>query len=148
MTWRERFLCNWRRAADTRRRGKWYIGGYLACIMCFAAGVIEPRLFVLGFLGMPYFLFGLMYSDHRAPKSRSVWCFLVLFSIIYYGLFTIIALLGGKQNLGLVDILLLSLLVALGSSQLRLLFRVRPLVFGAGSSKPKSDASFRDYNVG
>jgi hypothetical protein len=129
---KKRFLANWHRAAETRRRGKWYFIGYFACMVCLMAGFIEPRLFVLGFLGMPYFLFGMLYSDHHSPKSVLVWLFLLLFSILFYGLFAMMAIFGDRNNLGLGDVLLLSFIVALGSSQIRLLFRVRPTMFHLG----------------
>jgi hypothetical protein len=137
---KDQFLNNWRRAAETRRRGKWYFISYFACIVCLVLGaVFESKLFVLGFLGMPYCLFGMMYSDIRSPKSRIVWAFLLFFSIAYYALFALMLWFGDNQNWTISDALLVAALLVIASSQLKLLVRVRPMVFGAEPNQSDSE---------
>jgi quinol-cytochrome oxidoreductase complex cytochrome b subunit len=137
---KERISANWRRAAETRHRGKWYFIAYFLCIACLTLGVFfESKLFVLGLLGMPYCLFGVMYSNTRSPKSRVVWVLLLFFSICFYALFALMTWCGDNQNLEISDALLVAALLVLASGQLRLLMRVRPIVFGTMRTESDDD---------
>jgi hypothetical protein len=68
-----------------------------------------------------------------------VWVLLLFFSICFYALFALMTWCGDNQNLEISDALLVAALLVLASGQLRLLMRVRPIVFGTMRTESDDD---------
>jgi hypothetical protein len=139
----ENFKRRWSAAAQRRRRARWYLICYFANIVCMGLGVIDIRFFLVGFLGMPYAVLGVLYSDPTSPKSRGAWYFYMFFGIALFIVLLVINFMD-KPGLEIADAVLLAVLTHIAFSQLHLLLKARRQYFVASESRELASMN-QDY---
>jgi hypothetical protein len=91
-------------------------------------GAVDFRFFLVGFLGMPYALFGLIYSDPNSPKSLAAWYFYLFFGGALFLLFSALSLMD-KKGVETADIVTIAILTHIALSQIHLLLWARRRYF-------------------
>lgn len=79
---------------------------------------------LLALFAMPGVLYQIVYSQANPPKSKSLWSLFLLTSMLVYFIFTMFSLFA-RNDMGIAEIAVVSLLTVFAMNQIRFLFRVR-----------------------
>lgn len=79
---------------------------------------------LLALFAMPGVLYQIVYSQANPPKSKFLWGLFLLTSVLVYFIFTMFSLFA-RNDMGIAEIAVVSLLTVFATAQIKFLFRVR-----------------------